>query len=104
MKKKKVLGLLLAASMVLSLAGCGGSGDSSAKSDAPSNVSGDTEAGQTASDESNASEESAAGGDAVTIEVWSNNRHDEAYMTAKIEEFNAANTDVQINYTILTDD
>lgn len=104
MKKKKVLGLLLAASMVLSLAGCGESGDSSAKSDASSNVSGDTEAGQTASDESNVSEESVAGGDAVTIEVWSNNRHDEDYMTAKIEEFNAANTDVQINYTILTDD
>lgn len=103
MKMKKVLGLVLAASMVLSLAGCGGSGDSATDSNASSNTSESTEAGQGTSDEGNASE-SAASGDAVTIEVWSNNRHDEDYMTAKIEEFNAANSDVQINYTILTDD
>ncbi|MDO4268958.1 MAG: extracellular solute-binding protein, partial [Eubacteriales bacterium] len=43
-------------------------------------------------------------GDAVTIEVWSNNRHDEEYMTAKVEEFNASHSDIQIKYTIMTDD
>lgn len=103
MKKKRILSLLMAAAMTVSLAACGSSGQTTAESQA-------ADSAQTA--ESAAAEEDAAdsaeavevSGDAVTIEVWSNNRHDEVYMTQMIDEFNATHSDVQINYTIMTDD
>lgn len=85
MKKiaSKATALVLAAGM---LTACGGSGSSESGS-------------STSTAASNASS-----GEATVIEVWSNNRHDEEYMTKMIDEFNASHTDVQIEYTILTDD
>ena len=100
MKKKKVLCLAMAGAMALSMIGCGGS-DSSQTSTGSSS---DSAAADTGSSDSSAATDSAVSEDAVTIEVWSNNRHDEEYMTAMIAEFNATHSDVQINYTILTDD
>lgn len=88
----KITAALLAAGM---LAACGGGASSSAS------TGGDT--GSTAGD-SSSSTAAAATGDATTIEFWTNNRHDEDYMTKMIEEFNATHTDIQINYTILSDD
>lgn len=102
MKKKKVLCLAMAGAMALSMIGCGGS-DSSQTSSGSSSDTATAEADAGSNDSSTASD-SAASGDAVTIEVWSNNRHDEEYMTAMVAEFNATHSDVQINYTILTDD
>ena len=39
----------------------------------------------------------------TVINYWSNDRHDEAYMTEKIAEFNAAHDDIEIVMTIMTD-
>jgi len=40
----------------------------------------------------------------TVINYWSNDRHDEEYMTAMIEKFNAEHDDIEINMTIMTDD
>ena len=40
----------------------------------------------------------------IVINYWSNDRHDEAYMTAMIEKFNAEHDDIEIKMTIMTDD
>lgn len=89
---KRVLSIILALVLVFALAGC-------------SNGVSEESPGQTADNATYGESRSAAGdGSAVTIKVWSNNRHDEEYMTAQINAFNAAHTDIQIEYTILTDD
>ena len=93
---KKVISIVLAASMAASLAACGSSSATSGSSAASSDSATAT---STAS-----SETASASGDAVTINVWSNNRHDEDYMTKMVDAFNSSHTDVQINYTITTDD
>lgn len=96
MKRKKVLSVLLAAAMVFSLTACG-SGDDTQQVPAQT-----PEAGQSA--EETPSAPAAGKSDAVTIDFWTNNRHDSEYMTAKIEEFNASHDDIQIAYNVLTDD
>ena len=40
----------------------------------------------------------------TVITYWSNDRHDEAYMTEMIEKFNASHDDIEINMVIMTDD
>lgn len=90
--KKKFLSALLAATMTVTLFGCGST---------PTDSSSATTDSTTATTDS---KETTASKDATTIEFWTNNRHDEAYMTEMIDKFNASHTDVQINYTILTDD
>ncbi len=92
--KKKLMGILIAASMVLSLTACSGT-----RSDQAADTT--VQTGQTAESVSSADK---TGGDVTTIEVWSNNRHDEDYMTKQVEAFNASHPDIRINYTILTDD
>ena len=42
--------------------------------------------------------------DKTVVTYWSNDRHDEAYMTAMIEKFNAEHDDIEINMVIMTDD
>ena len=42
--------------------------------------------------------------DKTVVTYWSNDHHDEAYMRAKIDEFNAAHEDIEINMVIMTDD
>lgn len=42
--------------------------------------------------------------DKTVINYWSNDRHDETYMSAMIEKFNAAHEDIEIKMTIMTDD
>lgn len=42
--------------------------------------------------------------DKTVINYWSNDRHDEAYMTEMIEKFNASHDDIEIKMTIMTDD
>lgn len=99
--KKKVLSLILASAMVASLAACGQSSET-----------GTTETQTTATDAKAATESSdsaeavvEAPADAVVIEVWSNDRHDEDYVRAKIDEYNSTNTDgIYINLTTITDD
>lgn len=78
--KKKLVSLLLGVIMTFSLVGCGSSGGSTG------------------------GKEGAASSDAEVIEVWTNNRHDEEYMTEMINKFNSEHSDIQIKYTILSDD
>jgi ABC-type glycerol-3-phosphate transport system substrate-binding protein len=40
----------------------------------------------------------------TVVNYWSNDRHDEVYMTAMIEKFNAEHDDIEIKMTIMTDD
>ena len=42
--------------------------------------------------------------DKTVINYWSNDRHDETYMSAMIEKFNASHEDIEIKMTIMTDD
>ena len=42
--------------------------------------------------------------DKTVITYWSNDRHDEAYMSEVIEKFNAEHDDIEINMVIMTDD
>lgn len=86
--KMKALSLFLAVAMTVAAAGCGTSGNTENAGNAGSGTDADF----------------SASGEATTIEFWTNNRHDEAYMTEMIEAFNASRSDIQINYTILTDD
>lgn len=90
----KATAVVLAAGM---LAACGGGADTTSSA-----ASGSTESSASTSEAASTSTE--ASGDATVIEVWSNNRHDEVYMTQMVDEFNATHSDVQIEYTILTDD
>jgi len=39
----------------------------------------------------------------TVVNYWSNDRHDEAYMTEMIEKFNASHDDIEIVMTIMTD-
>jgi multiple sugar transport system substrate-binding protein len=93
--KKKIISVLLAATMSISLFGCGSTDTSSSSTT--------TDAAKTETTDTKATDAKASG-DVTTIEFWTNNRHDEAYMTEMIDAFNSSHTDVQINYTILTDD
>lgn len=88
MKLKKITALTLAALMAGSLAGCSGGGGESSGAAAPS--SGEQTAVQTE--------------EKTVINVWSKDRHDAPYVQAKIDEYNAGNTDnIQVNYQLYTD-
>lgn len=79
MKMKKALSMALAGVMTLSLAACGGgdAGGSSQNADAEGKV---------------------------TISYWTTNRHDQAYMTPLIEEFNKTNDkNIYIDYQVYAD-
>ena len=97
MKIQKFLCIFLAAAMAASLAACN-DGSSSASS-----AAGAASAASQA-DEADEGGDSGDSGEAVTVEVWSNNRHDETYMTSSIDQHNADNPNLQIEYTIMADD
>jgi len=99
--KKKLLSVLLVATMVLSMTACGNNTANS--SDATATPAATEAATDTTATVAPVATE-AASGEVTTIEVWSNNRHDQDYMTAMVEAFNARHTGVQINYTVMADD
>lgn len=94
--KKRALSAALALLMAASLTACS-SGTS--KKEAAT-----TAAVTPAVTEAAATKAPSGSGEVTTIEVWSNNRHDETYMTKQVDAFNASHTDVQIKYTIMADD
>ncbi len=80
MKMKKALSLALASVMTLSLAACGG-GTNENQSSTPAEADGK-----------------------VTISYWTTNRHDQAYMTPLIDEFNKTNDkNIYIDYQVYAD-
>ena len=98
--KKKALSLILASAMVASLAACGQEGTTATQTQSTAT---DAQAGNESSDSAEVVTEAPA--DAVVIEVWSNDRHDEEYVRSKIDEYNSTNTDgIYINLTTITDD
>lgn len=77
--KKKILAGGLAVLMTLSMAGCSSTGDAAGGS---------------------TGENASASGDKVTITVWNKNRHDLEYMTEVVDQFNATNDHIQIEYVV----
>lgn len=96
MRLKKIMGITLAALMMTgSLAGCSGGGVTNATA---ASQGGETTAQtETKQSETNPLEK-------TVINVWSKDRHDATYAQAKVDEYNANNTDnIQINYQLYTD-
>lgn len=68
--------------------------------------SGSTEVNGTSGEaaEAGSATETAASGEKTVINVWSKDRHDADYVQAKIDEYNANNTDnIEVVYTLYTD-
>jgi len=99
--KKKLFSSVLAVAMAISLAACGNNttADRTSQSAAGTNSESSADSAATGTEA-----EKKASGEVTVIEVWSNNRHDEVYMSQMVDEFNASHTDIQINYTIFTDE
>ncbi len=93
---KKALSLLLAAAMVLSFAACTQPAPSSSEAPPTDSSSASESSEDTSTDEPT--------GDPVTIELWTGDRHDLEYTTAMIDAYNAENTGIQIEQTVVTDD
>lgn len=99
MKRNRVIALALAAAMMFTLAACGGGTADSAADTA--DTSGADSTGSAADTEDGGS---AASGDKITISYWTTNRHDQAFMTPLIEEFNATNDkNIYIDYQVYAD-
>ncbi len=96
MKKKKLISVVLAAAMAVSLAACGSSSSS--------DTSGSSDTADTADTSSDDSSSEAPEG-TTTIEVWTEDRHDLEYVEAMIDEYNQTNEDgIFINLTAITED
>jgi multiple sugar transport system substrate-binding protein len=99
MKKfKRIAAAVMAGAMGATLAACGTQTDTSS-STTGSDASGTA---STSSDSSAAAGASAEG--KTVVNVWSNDRHDEEYVTKMVDQFNETNSDnIYINLTIITD-
>ena len=99
-KLKRAAAAVLAGAMSVSLAACGSSTDGSASSGSAAAYGSTTTAAAGA-----ATTKSSGSSDGKTvINVWSNDRHDEEYVTKMVDQYNQTNTDnIEINLTIITD-
>lgn len=95
-KAKRILAAALALALVFALAACGGSGGSTPAS---------TPAGSTPESTGDAQSSAPAEADGkITISYWTTDRHDQAYWTPLIEEFNATNDkNIYIDYQVYAD-
>lgn len=83
--KRKLMSVTLATVLGVSVIGCGGE---TASAPAPS---GSTPAAPSA--------------EKKVVEVWTNDRHDQKYVTAMVDKYNQTNTDgIEIKMTVVTDD
>ncbi len=101
--KKRILSMVLAAVITVMFTACGSANTGTTNAGSADTGSTDTSV-TTPTSGASVADDSTAAGEPVTVEVWSNNRHDETYMTEMVDAFNASHSDVQINYTIMTDD
>lgn len=98
--KGKVVSILLATAMVMSLTACGGGQNADSGT-----AAGGASAGTASSDNAAQGEGAAAPSGATTIEVWSEDRHDSEYVEAMIDKYNESNEDgIFINLTVITED
>ena len=94
--KKTFFKLAVAGALAASLAAC-----SSPSSNTP--AAGSASSGETAASAPAGS--AASGGEGLTVEVWTNDRHDLDYVEAQIAEYNESNGDgIKINLTVITED
>ncbi|MGI5990611.1 MAG: ABC transporter substrate-binding protein [Lachnospiraceae bacterium] len=92
-KFKRVAAAALAGAMGASLAACGNTSESTESASAST----------TETSGSSSAEQAEAEGKTV-VNVWSNDRHDEEYVTEMIDQYNETNTDnIYIELTIITD-
>ena len=99
-KLKRAAAAVLAGAMSVSLAACGSSTDGSASSGSAA-ASGST---TTAAAGAATTKSSGSSDGKTVINVWSNDRHDEEYVTKMVDQYNQTNTDnIEINLTIITD-
>ncbi|MDD6223090.1 MAG: extracellular solute-binding protein [Lachnospiraceae bacterium] len=97
---KRATAAVLAGAMSVSLAACGSSTDGSASSGSAA-ASGST---TTAAAGAATTKSSGSSDGKTVINVWSNDRHDEEYVTKMVDQYNQTNTDnIEINLTIITD-
>lgn len=84
-KAKRILAAAMAGTMALSLAACSGGSSSSGSGAASGSLPADAEG-------------------KITISYWTTNRHDQAYMTPLIEEFNKTNDkNIYIDFQVYAD-
>lgn len=89
MKKKRIMSIVLAAAMAVSIAGCGSSSESTSNGE-------NTQA---------EGENSKAPEGATTVEVWTEDRHDLEYVEKMVDQYNQNNKDgIFINLTVITED
>ena len=77
MKKKRIMSIVLAAAMAVSIAGCGSSSESTSNGE-------NTQA---------EGENSKAPEGATTVEVWTEDRHDLEYVEKMVDQYNQNNKD-----------
>ncbi len=96
-KYKKLLALGLSLTMTLTLLmGCSSKGNTTDATPTADDTSATTETTQPT--------EAAASGEKTVITVWTKDRHDAEFQQAKVDEFNATNTDnIEIKYEIYSD-
>lgn len=97
---KRATAAVLAGAMSVSLAACGSSADGSASSGSAA-ASGST---TTAAAGAATTKASGSSDGKTVVNVWSNDRHDQEYVTKMVDQYNQTNTDnIEINLTIITD-
>ena len=100
--KKKIVSMMLAGAMAVSLAGCGGGADKATTAAPAQGSTGAEQSGEKAQTTEDKKEES---GEKTVITVWTMDRHDSEYVESKIEEFNANNDKgIEISLNVITDD
>jgi len=95
---KRILAIALAVAMTFALAACGGGTSSSTPSSTASSSSGSSSTADSSSTDSGAPDGK------ITISYWTTDRHDQAYLTPLIEEFNATNDkNIYIDFQVYAD-
>ena len=107
-KCKKWMAVMMAAVCTVSLAGCGGGktadkGQEGAQTQQAGAQKNDAQKTDGQNSDTRKTEAPAAAEGKVTVSYWTTNRHDQEYMTKKIEEFNNTNDAIYIDYQVYAD-
>ena len=101
-KSRKWLAVMAAAACVTGLTACGG-GAGTAKTESGQNTQTQANKNEAGNTETGKTETPAAADGKVTVTYWTTNRHDQEYMTKKIEEFNNSSDSIYIDFQVYAD-